>query len=66
MSSPGITISLAPNRLVSDAAFDDQVFATREALKTFKIISAFNATGPARAALEELVDTTVCSPHFII
>lgn len=44
---------------VSDTAFNEQVASTREALKIFSAVTAFNAAGPARVVLEELVDVTV-------
>jgi hypothetical protein len=44
---------------ISDAAFNKQVDATRVALSNFNTISKLNAPGPAKAALEELITTTV-------
>ena len=44
---------------VCDATFNDQVIATRNALKTFTTISALHAPGPGRIAMAELVNITV-------
>ena len=46
-------------------SFDRQVIATREALNNFSVIASLNAPGPAKAAMEDLVNITVrCSFRF--
>jgi hypothetical protein len=65
MSPPAAIADLVSNLQVSDTAFDEQVAATREALKTFSVVTAINTSGPARIALEELVNATVCSTIFL-
>ena len=61
MSSPAVSSELATDSQGFDTAFDTQVTATRDALKTFQVVTSINASGPARLALEELIDITVRS-----
>jgi len=49
---------------VSEASFDHQIRATREALNIFLAISALNAPGPGKVAMAELINITV-RPSFI-
>ena len=55
------TVKVPATNAQSDAAFLKQAEAAREALKNFNAISVLNAPGPIRIAMEELVNTTVCS-----
>jgi hypothetical protein len=48
----------------SDAAFNKQIEAAREALKNFSAIIQLNAPGPAKLAMEELVNITVSAWLF--
>ena len=43
----------------ADAAFNKHTDAVREALSNFKAISFLNSTGPAKTAMEELIEITV-------
>ena len=61
MSSPAVSSKLVTDLQVFDTAFDTQVAATRDALKTFQVVTSINVSGPARLALEELIDVTVRS-----
>ena len=46
----------------ADTAFNKHTDAVREALSNFKAISFLNTTGPAKTAMEELIDIMV---HFL-
>ena len=48
----------------ADAAFNKHTDAVREALSNFKAISFLNTTGPAKTAMEELIDITVRFPFI--
>jgi hypothetical protein len=50
---------MRPDLRISDCRFNAQVGSTEEALKIFLLVSAFEAPGPSRAVLVELVDNTV-------
>jgi hypothetical protein len=52
-----------PSFTMSDESFIAQVEATREALCVFTTVAAGN-TPVARVAMEELVNTTVCSISY--
>ena len=48
-----------PSVRSTDAAFRKQVVATRDALKTFKVVAGLKSPGLAQTALEELISITV-------
>ena len=58
MSSNAASVPIC-NLRAADASFNRQIDLVRESLKNFTAIVALNTLGPAKVAMEELVNLTV-------